>query len=119
MHVDVLAKEAYHEYQLIYFNANVFLVTAFLKHTEQVLSIKLPSLKEYFDELKQMIKTFFLDASQRLLVEYACSRIPPIGTATVSTRVLCELRVNHHSIQLKELLVVMSDKHVEHEYRVR
>jgi hypothetical protein len=55
MHVDVLAKEAYHEYQLIHFNANVFLVTAFLKNTEQVLSIVLPSLKEYFDKLKQMI----------------------------------------------------------------
>ncbi len=52
MHVNVLAKEAYHEYQLIHFYANVFLVTAFLKHTEQVLSIVLSSLKEYFDELK-------------------------------------------------------------------
>jgi hypothetical protein len=52
MHVDVLTKEAYHEYQLIHFYPNVFLVTAFLKYTEQVLSIVLSSLKEYFDELK-------------------------------------------------------------------
>jgi hypothetical protein len=52
VHIDVLAKEAYHEYQLIHLDPNVFLVTAFLKHTKQVLSIVLSSLKEYFDELK-------------------------------------------------------------------
>jgi hypothetical protein len=85
MHVDVLAKEAYHEYQLINFDANVFLVTAFLKNTEQVLSIVLPSLKENFDKLKQMIEAFFLIGSERLLVEYTCARVPAIGTAAVGT----------------------------------
>jgi hypothetical protein len=85
VHIDVLAKEAYHEYQLIYLDPNVFLVTAFLKHTEQVLAIVLPSLKEYFDKLKQMIKAFFLNCSKRLLIKYATSSISPVRTATVGT----------------------------------
>ena len=85
MHIDVLAKEAYHEYQLIHLDTNVFLVTAFLKHSEQVLSIILPSLKEYFDELKQMIKAFFLNGSKRLLIKYASSSVSPVRTATIGT----------------------------------
>ena len=85
MQVDVLAKEAYNEYQLIHLDTNVFLVTAFLKHSEQVLAIILPSLKEYFDKLKQMIKAFFLNCSKRLLIKYATSSISPVRTATVGT----------------------------------
>ena len=51
MHLHVFANETYQEHKFKNLNTDVFLVSTFGEHSEQVLSIELPSLKEHFDQL--------------------------------------------------------------------